>query len=173
VSAPVTRCCLHADRPGVASEGDRRYCERCRGGIEAARRAGTPGVASLGCAALYTGGDSWRPIQAPGAAHWLGHELRISVPPGRPACAAGRAARVSELLSGYRELVRELPGAGDLWVDLDGEGCGVVVLARRAAEGVEIAIRGGLVARPQLGMLDFYRDCSGRGRFHRSLALRP
>lgn len=172
MSAPVTQCCLHPDRPAVFSEGDRRYCDRCRAGIEAAWRAAPPGNA-FRCAALYTGGDSWRPIAAPGAAHWLGHELGIGVAPGRPACAAGRAARVQELLSGCRELVRELPIAGDLWVDLDGEGCGVVTVARRDENGVEISIRGGLTTRPQLGMLDFYRDCSGRGRFHRSIALRP
>lgn len=164
---------MHRDRPGVFSEGERRYCERCRAGIEAALRAAPPGNASLRCSAFYAGGDSWRPIAAPGAAHWLGHELGIRVPPGRPACAAGRAARVPELLSGYRELVRELPSAGDVWVDLDGEGCGLVKSARRDENGVEISIQGGLVHRPQLGLLDFYRDCSGRGRFHRSLGVRP
>jgi hypothetical protein len=172
VSEPVTRCALHPDRPAPFAEGEGRYCERCRAGIEAARRSAPPGNAALRCSALYLGGDSWRPIAAPGAAHWLGHELDVRVSPGRPACAAGRAARVLELVGTRRELVRELPIAGDLWVDLDGEGCGVVQSVRRAEEGVEIAIRGGLASRTLLGALDFYRDCGGRGRFHRSLALR-
>jgi len=173
VSAPVTQCSLHADRPGVWSEGARRYCERCRAGIEAALRAATPGAAALRCAAIFTGGDSWRPVPVPGAAHWLGHELRISIAPGRPGCAAGFAARLSEVLAGYRELGRELPQAGDLWVDLDGEGCGIVVSSRREGAGADISVRGALVAKPALSVLDFYRDCGGRGHFHRSRSVRP
>jgi hypothetical protein len=86
----------------------------------------------------------------------------------RPACAAGFALELSDLLATRRELERTLPQPRDLWVDLDGRDCGLVTEVRRG-EGAELAlsVRGLLAAGGRLETVDFYRDLHGRGRFFR------
>ena len=119
------------------------------------------------CFALPAGTDDWRPLARGAAAHWLAHELARLAPLGRPACAAGFAVERADLLLGRRP-VEGPPRAGDLWLDLDPEGCGVVASVRPdAARGLSIAIRRlhRLPARSELR--DFYLDFAGRGRFFR------
>ena len=119
------------------------------------------------CFAAPAGDADWRPLARGAAAHWLAHELGQWAPLGRPACAAGFAIERGDLLHGRRPAVGP-PRAGDLWLDLDAEGCGVVASVRaHEARGIAIAIRHlhPLPARPELR--DFYLDLAGRGRFFR------
>lgn len=131
-------------------------------------RAVPPAVLHRECCATALGAPAWRTLAGSGAAHWLAHELKLRPLPPHARCAAGFAVRPAALLVGRRELVRELPRAGDLWLDLDDDGCGLVVVARRGeGEEVEISIRGPVDATRGVAARDFYRDLSGRGRFFR------
>ena len=114
------------------------------------------------------GDDRWLALESGAAAHWLAHELRAIASPGRPACAAGFAIERADLLATRRELGREPPRAGDLWADLDAEGCGIVVNSRRdESAGIAITVRHlhPLPAREESA--DFYLQLGGRGRFFR------
>jgi hypothetical protein len=103
-----------------------------------------------------------------GAAHWLAHELGTRPVHVHTRCAAGFPVRRADLLFGRRELLRELPRPLDLWVDLDDEGCGLVVKSASSESGeVEISIRGRVDAPGGVTVCDFYRDLHGRGRFFR------
>ena len=69
---------------------------------------------------------------------------------------------------GSRRPVTGAPRAGDLWVDLDAEGCGVVASVRPDPDrGFAIAIRHlhPLSARTATG--DFYLQFAARGGFFR------
>ena len=112
-------------------------------------------------------GEGWRPLTTGAAAHWLAHELGVRAPHGRPACAAGFALERDDLI-GSRQPVRGPPRAGDLWLDLDPERCGVVASVRPDPDrGFAIAIRHlhPLPARPATG--DFYLQFAARGQFFR------
>jgi len=135
--------------------------------VQATRTLGTRAVPSE-CFARWLGEERWHALDAGAAAHWLAHELRIHPAAGRPSCAAGFAIDRADVLAGRRELGGEPPRAGDLWADLDAEGCGVVQTARREGErGIAIAIRRLrlLPARPESA--DFYLELGGKGRFFR------
>lgn len=88
--------------------------------------------------------------------------------PGRPACAAGFAVDRADVIGSRRELRGEPPCKADLWVDLDPDGCGMVVRAARdESRGFAISIRHlqGPPARESTD--DFYLQLAGRGRFFR------
>jgi hypothetical protein len=55
---------------------------------------------------------------------------------------------------------------GDLWVDLDGRGCGVVVGVDRR-EGLRVLIRHLDARRGNVSVSEFYEVFEGRGGFHR------
>jgi hypothetical protein len=161
-------CTLHRDRRAAGAIAASPYCSGCLQEIAVALRGVLPRVVPRECAAVAHGSAGWRPLTGSGAAHWLAHELGLRPLPPHARCAAGFGVRRADLLVGRRELVRELPRAGDLWLDLDEEGCGVVVHARGGeGEPVEISIRAPLDAALGAGARDFYRDLSGRGRFFR------
>ena len=119
------------------------------------------------CFASPVGGDAWRALASGAPAHWLAHELGVRAPIGRPACAAGFAIERRDLV-GRRRPIASAPRRGDLWVDLDDEGCGVVAgVSADSSRGLSIAIRHlhPLPARAALG--DFYLQMNGRGSFFR------
>ncbi len=161
-------CLIHRERRAGGAHGACAYCASCLAEIAAAVRSVPPSVLPRECAATALERAGWRALHGTGAAHWLAHELGLRPLPPVARCAAGFAVRRSDLLLGRRELERELPRPGDLWLDLDEEGCGRVLSARRGeGDEVEISIQariqGGLAAAAR----DFYRDLSGRGRFFR------
>ena len=160
-------CALHPARPAARTLGARSYCADCLRGLETACRGVPPLVQPRECFATVRGTGFAPPPGSP-CAHWLAHELSSSARPGRPGCAAGFALDLADLLLTRRELERTLPQPRDLWVDLDGQGCGIVTEVRRE-EGGEIAlsVRGLLGPGGRLDTVDFYRDLHGRGRFFR------
>jgi hypothetical protein len=161
-------CLLHRDRRAEGAIGSCAYCAACLQEIANALRGVLPGIVPRECAATALGGAGWRALVGSGAAHWLAHELKVRPLPPLARCAAGFAVRRADLLVGRRELVRELPQSGDLWLDLDDDGCGVVVTSRRAeGAAVEVSIRAPLTGSLYASVHDFYRDLSGRGRFFR------
>lgn len=168
MQASSSVCLLHRDRRAERALGSCAYCVDCLQQIAVALRGVLPGVLPRECAAIALGPAGWRALAGSGAAHWLAHELKLRPLPPLARCAAGFAVRRSDLLTGRRELVRELPRPGDLWLDLDDEGCGLVVAARRG-EGaeVELSIRAPVDGLLGVAVRDFYRDLSGRGRFFR------
>ncbi|MEX2208194.1 MAG: hypothetical protein WEF50_18370 [Myxococcota bacterium] len=161
-------CRLHRDRRAAGAIGSCAYCAACLQEIAAALRGVLPGVVPRECAATALGSAGWRGLAGSGAAHWLAHERKLRPLPPLARCAAGFAVRRADLLVGRRELVRELPRPGDLWLDLDEEGCGVVVSSRRGEDTeVELSIRAPIGGSLLAAVHDFYRDLSGRGRFFR------
>jgi len=161
-------CLLHSDRRADGAIGSCSYCASCRQEIAAAVRAVPPGVTPRECFAVALPGAGWRAPPGSGAAHWLAHELSAHPVHPHTRCAAGFAVRRADLLFGRRELIRELPRARDLWVDLDDELCGLVVKSASSESGdVEISIRGLLNVSGGAAVCDFYRDLHARGRFFR------
>ena len=161
-------CAHHAERPAAEVLGARAYCAACREARLGATRALGSRAQPSECFARWLGDERWLALESGAAAHWLAHELGLRPPAGRPSCAAGFAIDRADVLAGRRELVGEAPRAGDLWVDLDAEGCGIVQSAQREGErGIAIAIRHlrAFPARPERA--DFYLQLGGRGRFFR------
>ncbi|HTO69756.1 MAG TPA: hypothetical protein VMR31_07835 [Myxococcota bacterium] len=72
------------------------------------------------------------------------------------------------MVAARKEVKGAPPRAGDLWLDLDPEGCGIVVISRPdEARGFAILIRH-LQALPAREVhSDFYLELGGRGRFFR------
>lgn len=162
-------CLLHRDRRAEGAIGACAYCASCLQAIATALSGVRPGTMPRECAATALGESAaWRALAGSGAAHWLAHELKLRPLPPLPRCAAGFAVRRSDLLVGRRELVRELPRPGDLWFDLDEEGCGVVATSERREDAqIAISIRAPLVGSLHPSVHDFYGDLAGRGRFFR------
>jgi len=158
----------HAEREAVESLGLRAYCAECRTSRAEATCGSELRARPSECFATYAGAGRWLSPARGASAHWLAHELGQAAQPGRPACAAGFALERAELLLGRRELVRELPRPTDLWVDLDAEGCGVVVRVQRdETRGFAIAIRH-LRPLPALELhSDFHGQLGARGSFFR------
>jgi hypothetical protein len=108
------------------------------------------------------------PLTSGAAAHWLAHRLGVLARPGRPGCAAGFALDRADVIGARREVRNEPPRSSDLWVDLDAEGCGVVVRAQRdETRGFSISIRRLQAAPARETTDDFYLQLAGRGRFFR------
>ncbi|HXX48903.1 MAG TPA: hypothetical protein VEN47_11770 [Myxococcota bacterium] len=161
-------CAHHPERAAVEELGSRAYCAACRDALARATRALETRARPGECFARWLGQERWHALDSGAAAHWLAHELRIRPAAGRPTCAAGFAIERTDVLVGRRELGGDAPRAGDLWLDLDAEGCGIVETARREGErGIAIAIRRLrlLPARPETA--DFYLQLGGKGRFFR------
>jgi len=160
-------CARHPDRSAAEALGARAYCAACRDARELAVRAIAVSALPSACFAAPVGEADWRPLASGAAAHWLGHELGAPAPPGRPACAAGLAVERGDLLLGRRPATGS-PRAGDLWIDLDAEGCGLVASVRpHDARGIAIAIRHLHRLPARVETRDFYLDFAGRGRFFR------
>ena len=161
-------CGLHRDRPAESAIGGFGYCASCRQEIAAAVRALPVGVVPRECFAVAASGGVWRTPAGSGAPHWLAHELLTRPTHASNRCAAGFAVRRADVLFGRRELVRELPRPRDLWVDLDAEGCGLVLKSVGAESGeIEISIRALIGSAGGVTVCDFYRDLHGRGHFFR------
>jgi hypothetical protein len=162
------RCAHHPDRPAAETLGARAYCASCRDARGLATRGLELRARPADCFASYAGGDRWLAFPRGESAHWLAHELGVRAPPGRRGCAAGFAIERADVLAGRRELRGEPPRAADLWVDLDAEGCGIVMRVEpHETRGFSISVRylQALAAREMHA--DFYLQLGARGRFFR------
>lgn len=161
-------CTNHPDRPAVERLGSRRYCAACRDSRLQVTRLLVMRAQPSECFASYAGAERWLPLTRGAPAHWLAHQLGAGARPGRPACAAGYALERAELLAGRKAVQGEAPRAGDLWVDLDAEGCGLVVSCQRhETRGFSIAVRYLEPLSARESLVDFYLQLAARGRFFR------
>jgi hypothetical protein len=164
----ASHCAIHRERPAVETLGARSYCAECRDArLGATQRLELRAIPS-DCFASHLGAGRWLAFQRGAPAHWLAHQLGVRARPERPACAAGFAVERADLLAGRSRVSGEPPRAGDLWVDLDAEGCGLVCRSQRdETRGFAISIRH-LCATPARELhSDFYLDLAARGTFFR------
>lgn len=161
-------CAHHPERPAVEALGARAYCAGCRDARALATRGLELHARPSECFATYAGADRWHALARGGPAHWLAHELGVRAALARPACAAGFAIERADVLAGKSELRGEPPRRADLWVDLDAEGCGVVVrVERHETRGFSISIRHLRPLSARESIDDFYLQLGGRGAFFR------
>jgi len=161
-------CANHSDRQAVARLGFQNFCAACRAALAEITQRGPPRSLPRECFASYAGSERWLPLARGAPAHWLAHELGARARPGRPACAAGHVLEREDLLAGRKEVRGEPPRHGDLWVDLDAEGCGVVVGVRQGeTRGFAISIRHLEPTSARDRVADFYAQLTARGRFFR------
>jgi len=162
------RCAHHPEREGAETLGARAYCASCRDARALATRGLELRAQPSACFATYAGDELWLALPRGAPAHWLAHELDVRAPVARPACAAGYAIERSDVLGGRREVRGEPPRRSDLWVDIDAEGCGVVVRAQPdETRGFSISIRHLRPSPARESSDDFYLQLGGRGRFFR------
>ncbi len=160
-------CANHPGRSCVEQFGKLALCEECRRGRLEATRGPHAAAAHAACAVWRAADGRWTPLRERAPAHWLAHELRIKAPAGAASCAFGHPLEVEDLLLQRRRVVAPTPLAtGDLWVDLDGRGCGVVVGVDRR-DGLRVLIRHLDARRGNVSVSEFYEVFEGRGGFHR------
>jgi hypothetical protein len=161
-------CANHPDRPAVERLGFQSYCAACRDALAAVTRSPALRALPRECFASYGGAERWLPLARGAPAHWLAHELGVRAQLGRAGCAAGHSLDRADLLAGRREVRGEPPRRGDLWVDLDAEGCGLVVAVQHAeTRGFAISIRHLEPVSARDRVADFYAQLTARGRFFR------
>lgn len=168
VGGPGSKACAnHPDRAPVEEFGELSLCDACRRGrLEAVATAHAVG-AHAQCAVERSADGRWLPLRERAPAHWVAHELRIKAPAGAQRCAFGHPLELDEILRLRRPVSPPTPLAtGDLWVDLDGRNCGLVVGVDRN-HGLRVMIRHLEIEAGQVAMSDFYETFEGRGEFWR------
>jgi len=167
-SGVTARCAHHPEKAGVERLGARVYCASCRDARALATRGLELRAQPSTCFATYAGSGRWLALLHGAPAHWLAHQLGTRAAAARPGCAAGFAVERGDVLAGRHVLHGEPPRAGDLWVDNDAEGCGIVVRAQRhETRGFSISIRHLQPLPARESSDDFYLQLGGRGRFFR------
>ncbi len=160
-------CAYHPGRAPVERFGELPLCDECRVGRTQAARSFAPAFPYAECCVARAPNGAWSPLVDRAPAHWLAHELRAKARPGGAACAFGHPIDLDDLLRTRRPIEPPTPlCAGDLWIDLDGNRCGLVTGVDRR-DGLRVQIRH---LDPEQGcarVVDFYEAFDGRGEFHR------
>jgi hypothetical protein len=147
--------------------GHHGYCARCSESLRRSSLGLQLAALPSGCFARYAGSERWIAIRGGEAAHWLAHELGVRGATRDTSCAAGFALARSDVIA-KRQGLHALPVPGDLWVDLDSEGCGRVTRVQSdPVTGPRIWIRHLRSAPARVCEDDFYAHFSGRGGFFR------
>jgi hypothetical protein len=112
-------CAIHPAATRAAFICDRPYCARCVAEIHGAVASLDGHVTPRDCFVWYTGSQTgWEPITGTGCAHYVAHQLNITVGSASARCLAGFSHRVPDVIVGRQEVTGGLAAVelNDIWV---------------------------------------------------------
>ncbi len=174
----MAKCFLHPGRDSVISVAAKNYCQKCKDGQQAAAaqvalNPHTKHVEPKACFVTFKGGDTWLPFTGTGCAHWVAHQLDLSVGAPSNLCLEGHTIRVPDVVQGRQKVSIDDVKVNDIWANDALTHMGLVTKVDKNAgadAGTDAGTQGGADAGADAGtnastvQVQITHDSSGQGR---------
>jgi|SRR5271170_6731101 len=167
----MAKCFQHPGRDSVSTIFGKNYCAQCQAGITQARGSVDRHVEPKECFIWYVSNDNWQPITGTGCAHWVSHQLNVTVGGAGACCLRGFTYRVPALVHS-RTPVPTIAQVrvNDIWASASLDHTGLVIrVGPPATAGAQptITIRHDSSAQGRVAENEFATYFHSSGSFYR------